>query len=71
MNVFVYTHPEFERLRKKYHSLVEDFRLFLSGITNNPFQGVSLCNGIRKFRFSVASKGGDKSGGMRVSLLLP
>jgi hypothetical protein len=70
MKVVVYTHPEFERqfkrYRKKYHSLVNDYRSFLESIKENPFQGVSLGNGIRKARFGIASKGGGKSGGMRV-----
>ena len=70
MNVVVYIHPEFERqfkrYSKKYHSLVNDYRCFLETIKENPFQGVSLGNGIRKVRFGVASKGGGKSGGMRV-----
>lgn len=70
MKVVVYTHPEFERqfkrFRKKYHSLVEVFRCFLGTLKENPFQGVSLGNCIRKVRFGVASKGGGKSGGMRV-----
>jgi hypothetical protein len=70
MKVVVYTHPDFERrfkhYRKKYHSLVNDYRSFLESIKENPFQGVSLGNGIRKVRFGVASKGGGKSGGMRV-----
>ncbi len=70
MNVVIYTHPEFERqfkrFRKKYHSLVSDYRVFLESIKQNPFQGNSLGGGIRKVRFGVADKGGGKSGGMRV-----
>jgi hypothetical protein len=70
MKVVVYTHPEFERqfkrYRKKYHSLVEDYRSFLENIKENPLQGVNLGNGIRKVRLGIASKGGGKSGGMRV-----
>ena len=70
MNVTVFTHPEFERqfkrYRKKYHSLTDDFKLFLDSIKQKPFQGVSLGNGVRKVRLGVASKGGGKSGGMRV-----
>ena len=42
MKVVVYTHPEFERqfkrYRKKYHSLVEDYRSFLENIKENPLQ---------------------------------
>ncbi len=74
MNVIVYTHPEFERqfkrLRKKYHSLVDDYRSFLSSIANNPLQGVSLGNGVRKVRFAISSKGKGKSGGLRIITFL-
>ena len=70
MKVTVYTHPEFERkfkqYKKKYHSLVSDYRAFLDSIKENPFQGRSLGQGLRKVRFGVAAKGGGKSGGMRV-----
>ena len=59
MKVVVYTHPEFERqfkrYRKKYHSLVEDYRSFLENIKENPLQGVNLGNGIRKVRLGIAS----------------
>jgi hypothetical protein len=38
----------------------------LSGIKENPYQGVDLGGGKRKLRMAVASKGKGKSGGMRV-----
>ncbi len=70
MEVVVYTHPEFERqfkrFKKKYHSLVNDFRDFIDSIKKKPYQGSSLGGGVRKVRFGVADKGGGKSGGMRV-----
>jgi mRNA-degrading endonuclease RelE of RelBE toxin-antitoxin system len=70
MIVKIYTHPEFEhqfkRYKKKYHSLVSDFQVFLASIKDNPYQGSSLGKGIRKVRFGIADKGGGKSGGMRV-----
>ena len=70
MKVTVYTHPEFERkfkqYRKKYHSLITDYRVFLESLKENPFQGRKLGGGLRKVRFGVADKGGGKSGGMRV-----
>ncbi len=70
MEVEVYTHPEFERqfkrFKKKYHSLVDDYRDFIDSIKKNPYQGSSLGNGLRKLRLGVADKGGGKSGGMRV-----
>lgn len=70
MNVRVFTHPEFERqfkrYAKKYRSMVVDFKLFLEGIKEKPFQGVSLGNGVRKVRLGIASKSSGKRGGMRV-----
>lgn len=60
MKVTVYTHPEFERkfkqYKKKYHSLVSDYRAFLDSIKENPFQGRSLGQGLRKVRFGVAAR---------------
>ena len=70
MKVQVYTHPEFERqfkrFKKKYHSLVSDYRDFIDTLKENPFQGADLGKGIRKVRFGIADKGKGKSGGMRV-----
>ena len=70
MKVTVYTHPEFERqfkrYRKKYRSLVDDYASFLKAIKDNPLMGDDLGGGVRKVRMAVASKGGGKSGGMRV-----
>lgn len=70
MDVIIYTHPEFERqfkrYKKKYHSMVSDYRDFIDSIKKKPFQGSSLGGGIHKVRFGVADKGGGKSGGMRV-----
>ena len=70
MDVVIYTHPEFERqfkrFKKKFHSMVSDYRDFIDSIKKKPFQGNSLGGGVRKVRFSVADKGGGKRGGMRV-----
>lgn len=70
MEIVVYTHPEFERqfkrFRKKYHSIINDYRDFIDSIKKNPFQGSSLGGGVRKVRLGVADKRGGKSGGMRV-----
>ena len=59
MKVTIYTHPEFERkfkqYKKKYYSLVSDYRAFLDSIKENPFQGRSLGQGLRKVRFGVAA----------------
>ena len=42
MKVTVYTHPEFERrfkqYKKKYRSLVSDYRAFLESIKENHFR---------------------------------
>jgi mRNA-degrading endonuclease RelE of RelBE toxin-antitoxin system len=70
MKVDIYTHPEFEpefkRLCKKYHSLIDDYAQLLDDLEKSPFQGTSLGMGTRKVRMGVDSKGGGKSGGMRV-----
>ncbi len=70
MEVSVYTHPEFERqfkrFRKKYHSIVDDYRNFIASMKEKPFQGSNLGGGVRKVRFGVADKGKGKSGGMRI-----
>ena len=70
MKVDILTHPEFERefkrLSKKYHSLVDDYAQLLENLERSPLQGISLGMGTRKVRMGVDSKGGGKSGGMRV-----
>lgn len=70
MKVEIFTHPEFEkqfkRYRKKYHSLVNDYANFLEDIKANPFQGADLGKCVHKVRMGIASKGGGKSGGMRI-----
>lgn len=70
MKVDILTHPEFERefkrLSKKYHSLVDDYVQLLEDLEKSPLQGTSLGVGTRKVRMGVDSKGGGKSGGMRV-----
>ena len=73
MKVDILTHPEFERefkrLSKKYHSLVDDYAQLLEDLERSPLQGTSLGMGTRKVRLGVDSKGGGKSGGMRVITL--
>ena len=70
MKVDILTHPEFERefkrLSKKYHSLVDDYAQLIENLGKSPFQGTPLGMGTRKVRMGVDSKGGGKSGGMRV-----
>lgn len=70
MNVsFGYT-SEFKRqikhLYKKYASLPSDYKKLLDELTQNPFLGTDLGNGIRKVRMTIKSKGKGKSGGARV-----
>ena len=56
-------------LKKRYVSFMGDMADFTKGIMENPFQGAELAPGIRKIRFSIASKGKGKSGGARVITL--
>lgn len=62
--------PEFERraklLAKKYKSFISDYNKLLDEIEKNPFQGISLGNGVYKTRMAIVSKGKGKSGGARV-----
>ena len=70
MKIDITTHPEFERqfkrLAKKYRSLIDDYANLLNSLRNNPFQGNDLGGHLHKVRLGVDSKGGGKSGGMRV-----
>lgn len=70
MEIKIETHPEFERqfkrFAKKYHSLVDDYAELLKSLRKEPLQGNSLGNNLHKVRLGVNSKGGGKSGGMRV-----
>lgn len=67
--VFKYL-PEFERraknMAKKYKSFVKDYDILLNSLEKEPFQGVSLGNGVYKTRMAINSKGKGKSGGARV-----
>lgn len=58
-----------KKLAKKYRSLRQDLQGFRESITQNPFQGAELTNGIRKIRMPIASKGGGKSNGARIITL--
>lgn len=55
-----------KRLAKKYRSMKQDYALLLASLTENPFQGADLGQGLRKVRMAIASKGKGKSGGARV-----
>ncbi|MBQ6771771.1 MAG: addiction module toxin RelE [Bacteroidales bacterium] len=60
----------FKRLKKRYHSLPDDFKGLLLSLQVNPFQGVELHDGMRKVRLSIVSKGKGKRGGGRVIIRL-
>jgi hypothetical protein len=70
MTIIISTHPEFERqfkrFVKKYHSLIDDYADLLDSLKKTPHQGDDLGGGLRKVRMGIDSKGGGKSGGMRV-----
>lgn len=70
MKVDIDTHPEFERqfkrYAKKYRSLIDDYAALLERLRKRPVQGSSLGGNLYKVRLGVDSKGGGKSGGMRV-----
>lgn len=57
---------QIKRLKKKYASLQSDFDVLLAELSENPFAGVDLGNGVRKVRMAIKSKGKGKSGGARV-----
>ena len=57
---------EMKRLSKKYRSLPDDFWKLYQSILENPEQGVSLPDHMRKIRLAISSKGKGKSGGARV-----
>ncbi len=57
---------EAKRLRKRYHSFVNDLEDFKKSLEENPYQGAELCPGIRKIRMPIESKGRGKSGSARV-----
>ena len=57
---------QMKRLSKKYPSLQTDYNHLLDELTENPFLGKDLGDGIRKIRMAITSKGKGKSGGARV-----
>lgn len=69
MNRVIYT-PYFKtrakRLIKKFKSLKDDLAGLEIDILNNPKLGESLGSNIYKVRLAVKSKGGGKSGGLRI-----
>ena len=57
---------QIKRLRKKYASLQSDFDELLAELSENPFAGVDLGDGVRKVRMAIKSKGKGRFGGARV-----
>ena len=69
MVLFNYTHEfkrQLKRLSKRYLSLLDDLNVLQHELMKDPNIGVSLGGGKRKIRLGVKSKGGGKSGGMRI-----
>lgn len=68
--VKIVTSPDFDRalkkLKKKYHSMAEDYLMLLNSLEKNPSEGVDLGNGLRKLRMAITSKGKGKSHGARI-----
>lgn len=62
--------PEFSRrakaLAKKYKSFIKDYETLLDSLSQNPYQGKELGEGVYKIRMAIVSKGKGKSGGARV-----
>lgn len=56
---------QIKRLRKKYASLQSDFDELLAELSENPFAGVDLGDGVRKVRMAIKAKGKGRSGGAR------
>lgn len=67
-NVLVpgYFKKQAKKLLKKYPSLKQELDDLVELLSVSPEQGVSVGKGCYKIRLAVKSKGGGKSGGMRV-----
>lgn len=48
---------QIKRLRKKYASLQSDFDELLAELSENPFAGVDLGDGVRKVRMAINPRG--------------
>ena len=57
---------EIKRLAKKYRSILQDFRLLIDALQENPIIGEPLGKDCYKIRMAIASKNKGKSGGARV-----
>lgn len=70
MNYDVKLSPVFKReakkLIKKYPSLKKELGSLITELTQSPFIGTPIGNGVYKIRLAIASKGRGKSGGARI-----
>ena len=70
MNYEIVTTDDFDRevkkLKKKYHSFLDDLDSFKEELKKNPTMGDELFGNIRKVPMSIASKIKGKSGGARI-----
>jgi hypothetical protein len=57
---------EFNKLKKRHHSLKEDVLALADSLAENPELGKPLGHNLYKIRLSIKSKGKGKSGGARV-----
>ncbi|MDR1003571.1 MAG: addiction module toxin RelE [Prevotellaceae bacterium] len=57
---------ELKKLRKKYHSIAQDYEQLLNTLQQNPYAGVDLGKGLRKVRMAIHAKGRGKSYGARI-----
>ena len=58
-----------KRLAKRYRSLADDIDTLQHELMKNPNTGIDLGGGKHKIRLAVKSKGGGKSGGLRIITL--
>ena len=58
-----------KRLAKRYRSLADDIDTLQHELIKNPNTGIDLGGGKHKIRLAVKSKGGGKSGGLRIITL--
>ena len=58
-----------KRLAKRYRSLADDIDTLQHDLMKNPNTGIDLGGGKHKIRLAVKSKGGGKSGGLRIITL--
>lgn len=55
-----------KKLKKKYHSIIQDYENLLNELVANPNAGIDLGKGLHKVRMSITDKGKGKSHGARV-----